>query len=134
MKVCGTILLFLVLCMAIGGCNRSSLGTNMMVTENISLSGPGIMWVLYDLAPFGHVYIEDDIPVPVVNDFLIGAGYTPKVLAVLRNADGTLIEVIHIGSDIDPSPLFPALQDLESVVFVALKMVMPDESEATPAF
>lgn len=129
---------FAALCVLISGCNRNPPDIELGVTtDNVtSPSGPGIIWVLYDLIPSHQVHLEvnldDDIPVPAVNDFLVEKGYTPRVLTTLQSRQGTIIEVIHIGSDIDPSPLFPALQELEHVAFVGLKIEIPSEGETTP--
>ena len=84
----------------------------------------GAIWIHYDPATFLETDTEDDIPVKVVNDFLIEKGHTPTVLATLYNVqgEGRLIEIVYIGSDIDPSLLFEELEMLPGVAIARLKI------------
>ena len=88
-------------------------------------SGSGIVWIQYDALTSlqTYHYIRDDIPVPVVNDFLIEEGYTPSVLETYYNSAGEGIEVIHVGEDTDVSYLFDALLDLRGVLIAGSKII-----------
>ena len=120
MRTSEAVLVFLIMSVicVINGCEKQPLRPSMIMgdTEDVSLYELGIIWVGYYLT-FHQTDVEDDIPVAVVNDFLIEKGYTPKVVQTRYQVNGEVIEVIYIGSDIDPLPLFKEIEALEGVSF-----------------
>ena len=135
MKIFSIVLLFAVICVIcmVSGCERQ-LSDSMMVKydENAFPYGLGVVWVEYDLLTSEYAETEDDIPEPVVNDFLTERGYTPRVVKMYYNTQGEVIEVIDIGADIDPTPLFEALRMLPGVAKVGLEILPDDEPPVEP--
>lgn len=84
----------------------------------------GIVWVKYGLylSDQTYAYVKDDVPVKIVNDFLVARGHTPRVLETHYNISGQAIEVIYLGSEIDPSSLFGGLRLLPGVIWVEREM------------
>ena len=146
MKISGVVSLFSIMCFIClaSGCERmlildpeTDLMTDNLISEDAvedrnlyglgdrELYGLEMIWIHYDRATFLETNPEDAIPVKAVNDFLIEKGHTPRVLATFYNVqgEGRLIEVVYIGSDIDPSLLFEELEMLPGVVIAGLKIV-----------
>lgn len=138
--------------MTLSGCERSREIINPLVAEDVIVRDTGdihllppppvqpavengIVWVQYDVITSQQADIEDDIPVAVVNEFLTEKGYTPRVLNTLLTHEGTVIEVIYVGSEIDTSPLFEPLQTLEGVTQAAPRIIthcVPDGFSECP--
>ena len=138
MRISGVVSLFSIMCFICfaSGCERmlildpeTDLRTDNLIpeddVEDRDLYGLGVIWIHYDRATFLETNTEDAIPVKVVNDFLIEKGHTPTVLATFYNVEGRgrLIEVVYVGSDIDPSLLFEELEMLPGVVIAGLKII-----------
>lgn len=138
MRISGVVSLFSIMCFIFfaSGCERmlildpeTDLRTDNLIpeadVEDRDLYGSGVIWIHYDPGTFLETNTEDAIPVKVVNDFLIEKGHTPTVLATLYNVEGNgrLIEVVYVGSDIDPSLLFEELEMLPGVVIAGLEII-----------
>ena len=133
MRISGVVSLFSIMCLICfaSGCERMLIldpETDLRAEDDIEdrdLYGLGAIWIHYDRGTFLETNTEDAIPVKVVNDFLIEKGHTPTVLATFYNVEGNgrLIEVVYVGSDIDPSLLFEELEMLPGVVIAGLPII-----------
>ena len=84
------------------------------------------MWIQYSVSISQQTDTRDDIPVAVVNEFLLVEGYTPKVLKTYFNESKEIIEVIYLGWGIDPSDLLEVLSAIPGVVLVEIDMNTKD--------
>ena len=133
MRISGVVSLFSIMCIICfaSGCERRLIldpETDLRAEDDIEgrdLYGLGMIWIHYDRGIFLETNTEDAIPVKAVNDFLIEKGHTPTVSATFYNVEGRgrLIEVVYVGSDIDPSLLFEELEMLPGVVIVGLPII-----------